>query len=594
MTPDQIIILVIIGVMLVLIASNRLPTELIALGVLLTLWATGLVNSQQALAGFSSSVVLTLVGLFVITGALETTGIVQQIAQRLNQLGKGSEQRLIIVFMSAGAAMSLVMNNVAAGAVLLPAALRVADISEVKPSRLLLPMSFGTLLGGMATYLTTANIVMSELLREQGLAGLNMLSFIPTGGLIVLAGILYMLVIGQRLLPDRDGVLNTIKKPSLRRTYQLAERLWQVRVIGDSPLDGTSLRDSNIGQTLGMTVLTVQQDSDMLINPEGDYIFGAGDTLVVMGREERLQRLIGWGVRLLDQGVALPEGRVRFTEVLIGPRSEALGKTLTEVRFRRRFGASVVALWREGRPYRTDIGKMPLRVGDALLVLGPREALLSIAEDPNYIMPHDEFPRRPTRPGKAGLAGLITLVVLGTAIADVLPLPGVMLAGATLLVLTRCISMQDFYDSISWNVLFLIAGILPLSIAIAESGLAELVGLGVVNGLAGFHPLVLVAGMWLLTVAVAQVIGGQVTALLVGPIAINAALQIGISPQAISVAVAIGCSTAFLTPIAHPVNLLMMSPGGYQFSDFFKVGLGMTVVVLITLLVGMALIWGIT
>lgn len=593
MTPDQLLLIAIIFVTLALILWNKVPTEITALGVLLTLWATGLVDSQQALSGFSSNVVITLVGLFVITGALEATGIVRWIARGLDRLGKGSEERLIVVFMTAGAAMSLIMNNVAAGAVLLPAAIRVADTSDVKPSKLLLPMSFGTLLGGMATYLTTANIIMSELLREQGLTGLNMLSFLPTGGIIVLAGILYMVFIGRSLLPERDGLTQRLRRPNLQRTYQLSERLWRVIVLPGTPLASAPIPCSDVGRELGMTVMTVKRNGRLIVAPKPDFVFALDDEIIVLGREQRLQQLIGWGSRLLDAGFDLPAERVELSEVLIAPRANAIGQTLAEIKFRKRYGLTPVAIWREGRAFRTDVRKMRLQVGDALLVLSAPEAIKALQRERDFIVPRSSLPSGPTHPDRAVSAGLITLLVLGTAIADILPLPAVMLTGAIAMLIAGCIDIRDFYGSISWSVIFLIAGILPLSIAIADSGLAELVGAGVVTALSPFNPLVLVAGMWLLTVAVAQIIGGQVTALLVGPIAITAALQLGISPQAISVAVAIGCSTAFLTPIAHPVNLLMMGPGGYEFSDFFKVGAGMTVVVLLALLLGMWVLWGV-
>ncbi len=593
MTPDQLLVSSITMIMLGLIFWNRTPTEIVALCVLLALWITGLVTTNQALSGFSSGVVITLLGLFVITGALEITGIVQLIARGIDALGRGSEQRLVIILMSTGAAISLIMNNVAAGAVLLPAAIRVANKSDVKPSKLLIPMSFGTLLGGMATYLTTANIIMSQLLQEQGLRGLNMLSFFPTGLLIVLAGILYMLVVGTKLLPDRDSLIKSVQKPNLQGTYQLSERLWRVEVLPDQGLDGAPLSESMIGKTLGMTVISVMRDGRVTTNPESDFILQAGDILVVLGRRIRVEWLKELGIYLLDEHIELPGDQVELTEILIAPRSDIVEQTLAELRFRSRYHLTVVAIWREGRAYRTDVGKMPLQVGDALLVMGSESAVKVLEDDLDFILPAGSINQHTSRPERAWLAALITLVVLGVAIADFLPLPGVVLAGAVAMVLTGCVTIREFYGSISWNVLFLIAGILPLSIAIGESGLAEMVGTAIVTVLSPYNPLLLVAGIWLLTVAIAQVIGGQVTALLVGPLAITAALQLGISPQAISVAVAIGCSTAFLTPIAHPVNILMMGPGGYQFKDFFKVGAGMTVVVLLALLLGMWIIWGV-
>lgn len=595
-TPNETLLIIIILATFILIFSGRIATELVALLVLLTLGFTGLVSTQQALSGFSSSVVITLLGLFVITKTLEEVGIIQWIAEKLNAVGKGSEVKLISLFMATGAGLSLVMNNVAAGAVLLPAAVRVAQISNVRASKLLIPMSFGTLVGGMATYLTTANIVMSELLLSHDLAGLGMLDFIPTGGLIVLASLLYMLLIGRRLLPDRDSLTMLAIQTDLQETYQLDERMWEFRVLSDSRLINKSLRESNIGEILGVTVLAIWHGQNSILSPTSKQVIRANDILLVLGRKERVNTLLEWGCALIE-GKSSKHNRHDFNidliEVIVPPRSKIIGQTLTELELRSEYGVTAIALWREGRSYRTDVGRIPLQVGDALLVAGRSQQIDKLTANRYFLIPMSGYSEHPIRLRKAIPSLIITAVVLMVAILDLLPIPEVMLAGAVAMVLTRCITMQEFYEAVEWRVIFLIAGILPLSIAIAETGLADRMGTAFVNILAGNSPLILIGGMFLLTVLVTQIIGGQVAALLLGPIAINTALQLSVNPQAMSVAVAIACSTAFLTPIAHPVNILMMGPGGYKFGDFFRVGLGMTLITLVTLLFGLAFIWGI-
>lgn len=597
LSPVEIAVLVITMLTLLAILSNRLPIEVVALLLLLTLGFTGIVSPERALSGFGSAVVITLLGLFVITKALEDTGVVQSIADRLNQVGKGSEVRLITVFMLAGAALSLVMNNVAAGAVLLPATVQVARISKVRVSKLLIPMSFGTLVGGMATYLTTANIVMSTLLEENSLKGLVMMDFIPTGGLIVAAAVVYMVLVGRHLLPDRQSITQTTLPQDLRETYQLGERLWEIEVLPESKLAGVTLTESAIGEQLGLTVLAIWRGQQAIFSPMPSQLIRANDVLLILGREERLELLLDWGTRLRtaaqSQNAPLTKYNANLTEVIIPPRSAALGQTLTELRFRDTFGVTAVALWREGRSFRTDVGKMALKVGDALLVVSQPDAIKKLALDRNYLVPISTDTSKPPHPELARTAIGITAVVLLLAIFDLLPLPLVMLGGAVAMVIAGCLKMEEFYEAVEWRVIFLVAGMLPLSIALTDSGLAQRVGLGVVSLLSAYHPLVLVMGMFLLTVSITQVMGGQVTAVLVGPIAISAALQMNISPQAMAVAVSIACSTAFLTPIAHPVNILMMGPGGYQFEDFFKVGVGMTLVTLVTLMLGMVLFWGV-
>jgi di/tricarboxylate transporter len=594
LSPAELSLLVITGITFVLILSNRLPIEIVALLLLLVLGFSKLVPADRVLSGFSSSVVITLLGLFVITKALEETGVIQGIAERLNRIGNGSETRLITVFMFAGAGMSLVMNNVAAGAVLLPAAVRVARLSKVRVSKLLIPMSFGTLVGGMATYLTTANIVMSSLLIDNDLAGLGMMDFIPTGGLIVIAGIIYMVLLGRHLLPDRDSITEATFPTDLQTTYQLDERTWEVSVAENSRLIGIPLSQTGIGHELGLTVLAIWRGHQAIFSPEPGQIIKAGDYLLVLGRKERLDTLLEWGTQLRngkDTKIHAHNYHVHLTEVIIPPRSRAIGQTLSQLEFRKQFGVTAVAIWREGRSFRTDVGKMALNVGDALLVVGYPERIKKLALDRNYLVPSSGEFSEPVRPHKAIIAIIITTIVVALAIFEIFPIPQVMLAGAVTMVLTGCLSMEEFYDAIEWKVIFLIAGMLPLSIAMIDTGLAEHMGINIVNYFSGYPPMMGIVGMFILTVLITQILGGQVTALMVGPIAISTAVQMNVSPQAMSVAVAIACSTAFLTPIAHPVNILMMGAGGYQFNDFFKVGFGMTIVTLLTLVMGLMIFW---
>ena len=591
LSSPELIVIGIIAALFALIALTRLKIELIAVIVLLLVAFSGLLPAADVAAGFSSSVVITLIGLFIITRGLEQTGVIQFIARLLHDYGRGSEAKLIALFMAAGAALSLIMNNVAAGAVLLPAAVRVGRVAGISVSKLLMPMSFGTLVGGMATYLTTANILMSELLMSRGLPGLGMLDFLPVGGLIVLASLVYMLLLGRRLLPERASLTQTFSQPDLRNTYQLAERMWQVRVLPGSRLAGRSVGDSAINAELGLTVAAVRRGGDTIAVPKSSQMVMPGDELLIVGRQDRLNGLLEWGNQLLAGGEgALP---IEPIEIMIAPRSDAIGKTLSQLKLNRDAGLLAVALWRDGRSQHTDVRNLPLQVGDAVLVVGQAEDIERLSHNPNYILPAGAYSARPVDSRRAPYAIAITAVALALSILNLAPLPIAMLAGAAAMVVMGCLSMEDFYAAVEWRVIFLVAGMLPLSLAITDSGLADRVGALLVAGLAEASGLVVVAGMALLTMLVVQVIGGQVTALLVGPIAINAALQMGVDARAMAVAVAMACSMAFLTPIAHPVNILMMGPGGYKFGDFSKVGAGMTVVTLAALLLGMVWVWGV-
>ena len=595
MSQNEIAVIGIIVILLALIAFTRLRIDLIALLVLLMVALTGLVPAGDALSGFSSSVVITIIGLLVITRGLERTGVMQWVARQLQAYGRGSEAKLIALVMSAGAAVSLLMNNVAAGAVLLPAVLQVSRESRVPASKLMIPLAFGVTVGGMATYFTTANILMSELLIAQGIAGLGMLDFMPVGGLIVAAGLLYMLLIGRRALPDRASLARSLHPVDLRDTYDLAESMWLVRVLPESRLAGRSVQESDINAELGLTVAAVWRGRDTIAIPKSTQVIYAADELMIVGQEDRLRQLLAWGNELIDAGDAKAgELPIEPIEIMIAPRSSAIGKTLSQMKLNRDAGLLAVALWRDGQSYHTDVRNMPLQVGDAILVVGQSSDIQNLSRsNANFIVPAGEYSAHDIESRKAPLAVGITAVVLALAFFQLVPLPIAMLAGAAAMALTRCLRMEEFYAAVDWRTIFLVAGMLPLSLAITRSGLAQRVGALLELSLMNASPLLLFAVMAVLTMCIVQVIGGQVTPLLVGPIAIKTALQMGIDPRAMALAVAIACSLAFITPIAHPVNILMMGPGGYKFSDFPRVGIGMTLVTLLTMLLGLALLWGV-
>lgn len=583
------------GAVLALLAS-RVRADLVALSVLAAMALARIVPLPQILAGFSNPAVVTIAALFVITGALERTGVVERLARSLERLSRGSERRMALLFFAASALLSLGMNNVAVVAVLLPAAVGAARGAGVRESRILMPLAFGTLLGGMATLLTTANLIVNGSLIAQGHRPLSLLDFLPLGLLLTLAGGLYLFTIGMRLLPDRRSLAGSaLARTDLMTTYQLAERLWEVRLLPTSPLVRRALAESGIGTRLGVTVLAIVRDRETRLTPEPAERLEAGDTLLVLGREERVRQLELDGAvigRESDsRGFSARGLPVRLTEALIAPRSSALGRTLKELSFRSKFGLTALALWREGRSFRTDVGDFPLRPGDALLMVGTEEQARLLAGDSDFIVlqapPRPEEGRRRTR----WLAALLTVALLALSAFGVLAASEAMLAGAAAMVLLGCLGMDDVYRAVEWKTLLIIAGLVPLGTALVATGLARDLGAVLSGSLSGSGLLPLVAALFLVTTALTQVVGGQVAALVAAPIAISAAAALGVDPRAVALVVAIACSTAFLTPIAHPVNVLVMGPGGYTARDFLRVGLGLTVVCLVVVLVALPLFW---
>jgi di/tricarboxylate transporter len=604
MSYPEIYLTVVIIIALLLIVTERLRPDLVALMVLLALGVPHIISPENALSGFSRSAVITLMGLFIITAGLDRTGVTRLLADNLLRVGRGSEKRLVFLFTVSAALLSLFMNNIAAGAVLLPAAVNVSRRTQIPSSKLLMPMSFGTLLGGMATFFTTANILVSTALKDQGLESLNVFDFTPTGGVVAIAGIIYLVFIGRRLLPVRTPVGQYAPRksaPDLEKVYELSERLWEAEVMPKSPLAELTLAESCIGERLGVNVVAIWHGRIANLTPEQDDILHAGDMVLIAGREDRVSALAQEGMKIgrSTRGTINGNGnsagqirrsRVRLAEVIVAPHSMAEGKSLKDLNFRKKYGVTAVALWRDGRSYRTDVGTMPLCFGDALLMVGePQEIDLLRSEEDFIVLEGESTPIQ--HPQLAPIALLITVVVLLLAATNVLAIAEAMLLGAVLMVLTGCLTMDDSYRAIEWRAIFLVAGMLPISIAMTETGLAARLGQGLIALLGPMGPLAVIAGLYVLSVLLSQVMSGQVTALVIAPIAISAALQIGTSPQAACLAVAIACSTSFLTPIAHPVNVLVMGPGGYTFRDFFKVGWLLTVVCFVALLIALPLFW---
>jgi len=556
-------------------------------------------NAVNAIAGFGKPVVIILISLFIITSSLEKSGVTSEITKRVLALGGKSERRLIFFLSLATAFLSLFMNTVAAGALLIPTAIEAAKKTGIKPAKLLIPVSYGSLLGGMASYFTTANIITSNLLTmaDPTQTPLNLLSFFPVGGLIAIAGLVFLGLRGSKLLPNREPVSDQIPlqltKDELQDSYNIVERTWEVIVSPQSRLVGQSIEEIGFGDRYGLSVVAIIRESSNIFSPLSNHVIQEDDTLIIIGKEEQVSLLPETHiiVKRNHSGIQFSVRGVSVAELLISPHSAAVGKSLIDLGFRRRYKLTAIALHRGGKNFRTDISSMKLTAGDALLVTGEDEQIQELRENPNFILIQSGLHERPLIKKKA----IITIAILFSAIiASLLGMPIylAMLLGASALLLTGIMTMQEAYNAIGWQAVFLIGGMQAVSLSMIYTGLADQVGNWFVNLIAPLGPLGLAGAAFLLSSTLSQLIGGQVTALVTGPVAISAALNMGINAQAIAVASAIGCSASFLTPFSHAINVLIITPGNYEFKDFFHIGWRLTVVCFVTMLIGMFLFWG--
>ena len=782
MTLEIVLVLSILTVAVVFLITEWIPLEVTALLALGIVALTGLVSPVEALSGFSNPAVVTIWAVFILSGGLTRTGVANVIGNFVLRLAGTKETTMIIVIMTTAGVMSAVMNNVAVAALMLPVVMDIARHTGHPPSRLLMPLAYGSLLGGLTTQIgTPPNILVSDALRESGLTPFTFFDFTPVGLTVMVAGIAFMTFIGRHMLPQRnvaketaagtksdwkthydlqerlfhmsvprDSILvdktlaqirmgsvlawnviaitrgdqtllapgpadtlrggdhltvegrieslnelknwhqliveeggidlqepfaNDIKigevklpgnsrfvgstlnalgfrgrfgvnvlairrenhvkrtlladeplqrgdillvsgaedpmeklkdtsgfdnfryvdRSELAEVYNLHRQLMALQVPSDSALVGKSLKESRLGDALGSRVLGILRGKDPVIMPEPFEVLQAGDRLVVEGRLLDFEML--WGLEQLEIERStqpnlekLVSGNVGLVEAILSPQTTLEGKTLRQINFREKFGLNVLALWRKGRAYRSNLRDMDLRFGDALLLLGPRSKLQLLGREPDFIV-LTETAQEELRLEKMNLSLLIMVGILLPVVLGYVPIYIAAVVGAALMVLTRCLTMEEAYRQIEWKAVFLIAGMLPLGTALDNSGAAKLIAEGVVALMGPFGPQGVMFGMIALTFLATCFVPTAALVVLMAPIVLNTSASMGFSPHGLIMAIAMAASASFTTPISHPANILVMGPGGYRFMDYLKVGGSLTLVILVVLMIVMPFFW---
>jgi di/tricarboxylate transporter len=772
MTFEIGLVLAILVATIILFVSGKLRVDLISLLVLGSLGVSGLISPAEALSGFSNPAVVTVWAMFIISAGLANTGIAKFIGQQVLKLGGTGEARLIIVIMITAGLLSGIMNNIGVAVLLLPVVMDVGRRTGHPPSRLLMPLAFGSLLGGLTTLIgTPANLLVANALSGHGLAAFQLFDFTPVGVIVLLGCTLFMVLLGRRLLPVRDpsAELTHPQKADWGIIYDLGERLFTVRVPDQSFLAGKSLASSRLGAALGFNVIGILRNGQTILSPSPQTILQPGDRLVVVGRPDRLDDLAGVGELQVEtapnESNGLLEAEIEMAKVGLSPSSPLIGQTLKQSDFRRRFGVnvlaihrkgtailknlqdiqlrasdvllvqglphkintlqdnddfllskiesaeisslhesllairipedsplagktladshlgdaigltvisiyragssllappaseklqpddillvegdredlqaisklqkleveteltsdvkeleteqvglaeavlsphsslfdqtlrqigfrekyrlSVVAIWREGRAYRSNLGNIPLRLGDGLLLYGHRDQMKRLAREPDFLVLYDEaqvMPDLAKAPLSVSILGLVLLPVL----FGWLPISIMAVIGAGLMVLTRCLTMEEAYRAIDWRAVFLIAGTLPLGLALEQTGAAQMIADQVVAFVGVFGAFGLLAGLFLITSLATQAMPSVATVVLLAPIALSTSQDLGLSPYPFLMAVAMAASTGFHSPVSHPANILVLGPGGYRYSDYFKVGIPLTLVVFLLVMI---------
>lgn len=758
--------------------------DVVALMVLVALAFTGLVTTNEAIAGFSNPAVITVWAMFILSAGLTETGVAALIGKQVLKMVGDTEFPMILVIMVTSGVLSAFMNNIGVAAFMLPVVISVGRKTGVAPSRLLMPLAYGSLLGGMTTLIgTPPNLLISNALAEAGYKPFGFFDFTPVGSIVMVAGVLFVAISARFLLPAKDPTAThhsgTSNRAALNKQYALSDRAFFIKIKEGSLLAGKSLADSSLGRSLGLQVVALQRDGNTNFSPNPKTLLKEGDRLYTQGEAERLNELIGWhklvpikseepyflknaslglvkakvsekadfigktlresgfrkqfGVNvvlidhsgeasksdlarriieaedlLLLQGsknaieaikdneafseygeasvaileryqsiqrnlfevevpeeswlagkalsdcrlgqlfdihvvsikrgeeeILLPDSEtvlkekdimilhsrqenldtlrgmqqlkietseksdtsiieaedIELLEATLAPNSKFAGKTAAEFQLRNQYGLQLLGILRADEVHRTNLASMQIQYGDAFLLMGPRERLDLIKSDKNFLLLSELPEIKMEETNKPVIASLIMLGVIVPVFLGWMPIALTAIAGATAMVLSGCLRMEDAYRSIEWRAIFLIAGMLPLATAMQSTGAAGYLTNGFISVVGGQGPWVVIGGLYLVTSLATTIIPTSALVVLMSPIAIQSAETLGFSPYAAMMAIAVAASASFTSPISHPANVLVMGPGGYRFIDYLKVGIPLALVVFFTAMVFLPLFW---
>ncbi|MHC1698332.1 MAG: SLC13 family permease [Geobacteraceae bacterium] len=590
MTLQIALVLAIVVIAVCLFWWERISADVTALGVLLTLVLTGLLPVEKAFDGFSSDAVIMILGLLILTAALQRTGVVDMVGRAVLSRTNPSPIRLLVTVMIATAVLSSFISNTAATAFFLPIVFGIAKNAGVSTSRLLLPLAFSSILASSMTLVSTStNMIVSGMMIDNNMAPLGMFETTPVGLAIAVVGLTY-LYFARRWIPDHSG------EEDLTEQFGVRPYLCEVIILNDSSLVGKTLEEARFGEGHKLKVLSVERDKKKLM-PHYNQQLQENDILLVEGSQEDIVKIkdisgleIKADVDLSDRD--LTEGEMSLAEAIILPGSPLIGMTLEKCRFRQRYDLLVLGLNHRGVNVVRKISKEPLFLGDVLLLQGRKEAIAQFHNDDTLhllgsIAPMEKAHSKRTH---APLAIAIFVAVLLLTTFQVMTLPIAAMLGALLVFVTGCITPEEAYEKVEWRVIILIGSMLGLGLALRDTGAAEYLAGLIVSVAGSVSPRWLLTGFFVLTVVLTQPMSNQAAAVVVLPLAIATALESGLNPRTFAMMVAIAASTSFLTPL-EPSCVMVYGPGRYRFSEFFKIGWPLTVLIYLVAIILVPMLW---
>lgn len=606
LTFDIMMVLTILSISIFLLAWEKIGPDVVAMLVLISLALTELVSPQEAFSGFSNPAVITVWAIYIISEGLFKTGVADYLGKQIIKIAGTKESKLTATIMLSVGFMSAFMNNIGATAVFLPAIMGISKQKKISPSKLLIPLSFASLMGGNMTLIgTPPNILASAILQENTHLSFRFFDFLPTGILILGSGVLFMTFIGRHLLPSSPV------KDNLTQSYRLRDYAAELIILPNSSLVGKTILESNLGKDYDLTLVSKLNNPDPIkllpglsstrrlrghgVPVQKTENIAANDIFLVKGSLDSLLKIKNAPGLQIKEDVTfsdktLRSGSLSMAEVLVTPSSSLLERSLKEAKFRDHFNLSVLAIWRAGHSLRQKLADTPIQIGDVLLVQGAKEHLGLINEDHGLLLLDPVIsPKKNTK--QAPLSLIIMLGMLLSVTTGWLHISVAAVVAGISMVLVKILSMDEAYRAIQWRSIFLIAGMLPMGIAMQNTGAAQFLADTVIALTGQWGNLGVMLGLYILTMLLTQPMSNAAATVLVTPIAIDAALKLGVQPQAFVMAVVIAASTAFLTPIGHQANVLVYSIGNYKFFDFLKVGLGLTLMYIFLVALVLPILW---
>jgi di/tricarboxylate transporter len=581
MTADIIIVIVIIVAAIILFATEKLPVDLTAIIILAALLLFGIITPEEGLAGFSNPATITVGAMFVLSAALERTGVIRAMGRVSIRLFRRNFWFALGMTMVMVGFISAFINNTPVVAVFIPIMLMIAKENNISVSKLLIPISFASIFGGTCTLIgTSTNILVNSIAIQNNQPGFGLFEITKLGAILFLLGMAYMLIIGIRMIPNRR------KDDDLTRSFNLKDYLTDIVILPEAKSIGFRLFDSPLVNEVDLEVLTVVRNGERLLRPLKSIVIQPHDVLRVKCNLDKIQTLKNRvGIKLksdltLGESDLMKEDMI-LVEAIIAPNSSIIGKTLKNLNFRNKYRATTLAIRHRDDLLVESIAAIPLYAGDALLIAVKEEHFHHLKGSNDFVLVSD-IPLEKFRKRKIIPALIITLGVIIAASTAIMPIVEAALLGGVLLIISGCIKLEEAYRAIDWKIIFMLSGILSLGVALNKTGAAVFLSNLMVSSFGYLGPVVIISVFYLFTSLMTELMSNNATAVLLTPIAISVAAGLGVDPRPFIITIMFASSASFMTPVGYQTNTMIYGVGQYKFIDFVKVGTPLNIIFWVT------------